>query len=132
MKKFILGIIAIFSVLTFNSGCSNGFDDGVYVGNYEEKTTWATYTANVEVTLKNGKLEEVKLLSSNIHSPESSWDNTAAWTQHYQELLDSYVGINARKIVDNDKAPVDSLSGATISSDRLYQAIKLALINGPR
>lgn len=128
MKKLFLALVAFFSLISFNTGCSNGYEDGIYVGKYEEKTEWATYTADVEVTIKDGKIANVTLKDPTaIHSPASNWADHANWTDHYQELLDSYVGLDARKVVESESAPVDALAGATLSSDRLYSAIQNAL-----
>lgn len=130
MKKgLILSAIALFSALSFTTGCSKdeGIKDGTYTGAYKEESQWATYTANVEVTIKDGKIEEVVLKESNIHSPATSWPNYTAWTENYQKLLDSYKGLNAKDVASSKKAPVDALSGATLSSDRLFEAVKNAL-----
>ena len=130
MKKgLLLSCLAIFSSLFFLNGCKKdeGIKDGTYKGEYKEESQWATYTANVEVTVKDGKIEEVVLKESNIHSPATSWPNYTAWTENYQKLLDSYKGLNAKDVASSKKAPVDALSGATLSSDRLYEAVKNAL-----
>lgn len=130
MKKLFLRLIALFAAFSFNTGCSNGYADGEYEGKMEEVTQWATYTAEVVVTVKDGKIEKVTLKdASTLHSPVANWgEGSKAWTEHYNELLDSYVGLDAAKVAASEKAPVDALAGATLSSDRLYLAVKDALL----
>ena len=129
MKKLFLSLLALFAVASFNTGCSNGYADGVYTGKYEEATEWATYTAEVEVEVADGKIAKVTLKDpTTLHSPAANWAEHGAWTDHYNELLASYVGLDAAKVASSEAAPVDALAGATLSSDRLYQAVKNALL----
>ena len=76
------------------------------------------------------EIEKVTLKdASTLHSPVANWgEGSKAWTEHYNELLDSYVGLDAAKVAASEKAPVDALAGATLSSDRLYLAVKDALL----
>ena len=128
MKK-IFKLISIILICVCVSSCKNKFKDGVYDGEYEEETQYVTYTANVEVTVKNNKITKVILMASNIHSDPELWSGYMAWTEHHQALLNSYVGLNVNDVINADKSPVDVLSGATLSSNRLFYAIKDALID---
>ncbi len=127
--KKILSIIAIVFMFFLFTGCrKNTINDGVYEGEYIESTQWATYTANVKVTVMNGKISEVILKdNSNIHSSIDEWKGHISWTNHVNEILTSYVGIGVEEIIKSDTAPIDALSGATLSSNRLFLAIKDAL-----
>lgn len=128
-KTALLGVLAVASVFAFATGCNkNTIADGTYEGNYVEATQWATYTANVEVTVADGKITEVVLKDDSvIHSPTENWTGHAAWTDHVNEILASYVGLDAAKVAKSETAPVDALAGATLSSDRLFLAVKDAL-----
>lgn len=124
-RKLCLIILSLFIV----SGCKAKYSDGTYQGKYEEKTQYTTYNANVEVTVEKGKISKVTLKSSNIYSDPELWGGSNAWTEHYQALLNSYIGVDPYDIINNDKMIVDSLAGATLSSERLYKAVKDALSN---
>ena len=135
MKKLLLGLVALFAVSVVSTSCSGSkndkvepFADGVYTGSFVEATQWATYTADVKVTVEKAKIAKVELEdSTSLHSPAANWADHAAWTDHYTELLNSYKGLSAAKVATSKAAPVDALAGATLSSDRLYQAVKNAL-----
>lgn len=123
MKKIIFLIIFMFLF-----SCNNRLIDGIYIGKYEDKTQYITYTVNVEVVVKNDRIKEVSLHKSNIYTDPKLWDGYMLWIEHHVALLNSYIGINVSDIINSEIPIVDAISGATLSSNRLYYAIRDALL----
>lgn len=80
--------------------------DGTYIGQYEGGM-YKWRTNEVEVTVKSGKVTDIKLLS------------TAAEYDRTQELYD--------KIIDNQSLQVDAISGATLTCKALMKGVEDAL-----
>lgn len=78
-------------------------DDGTYRGEYS-KDRWAS---EVEVTVKNSKIESIKSLSQPL-TPDVSYELS-------------------QKIVDEQKIDVDVVSGATVSSKAYLKSVENAL-----
>ena len=129
MRILFVFFALLFGLVSLASCGGASLEDGKYTGFVEEKTQWATYSAKVEVTVKDDKIESVVVLNDECHiyTDASSWADCGLWTDHVQELLDSYKGKCVSEIVNAEKSPVDALAGATQSSDRLFAAIKNAL-----
>ena len=129
MRKLFVFFALLFGLVSLASCGGSSVADGKYTGYVEEATQWATYSAKVEVEVKDGKIESVVVLNDECHiyTDASSWTESALWTDHVQELLDSYKGLSVSDIVNAETSPVDALAGATQSSDRLFKAVKEAL-----
>lgn len=79
--------------------------DGVYHG----KEDYLGFTCNAEVTVKNHRIEDIKL----------SEDRTDAWVEKAK-------GVGA-EVVKKQSLKVDAVTGATITSKAMLKAIEKAL-----
>ena len=50
------------------------------------------------------------------------------WVEHHEALLNSYVGIDVNDILNSEEPILDAINGATLSSNRLYYAVRDALL----
>ena len=99
-----------------------------YFGEYKEESYGQTYVTKVKVSVDNGIVKKVEILEgSNLYTDSSSWPGNTAWTNKENEVLKSYEGKTIEEIKNSTNMVVDKVSGATLSSNRLYQAIKDAL-----
>ena len=99
-----------------------------YFGEYSEDSYGQTYITKVKVSVDNGVIKKVEILEgSNLYTDSSSWPGNTAWTNKENEVLKSYEGKTVEQIKKSTNIVVDNVAGATLSSNRLYQAIKDAL-----
>lgn len=80
--------------------------DGTYIGDYEGGM-YKWRTNKVEVTVKSGKVTDIKLLST-----VAEYDRT-------QEVYD--------KVIDKQSLQVDTISGATLTCKALLKGVENAL-----
>lgn len=123
MKKILILIYLIFLV-----SCNNRLIDGIYIGEYQEKTQYITYNVKVKITVKNDKIKEITLLKSNVFTDPELWEGYMLWVEHHEALLNSYVGIDVNDILNSEEPILDAINGATLSSNRLYYAVRDALL----
>ena len=106
---------SLYSVISYQKEVSNivvsdidvsHISDGIYVGDYDVEYIYA----KVEVTVKQGKITEIKLL------------------EHRNERGGPAEKITA-DIINKQKIDVDAISGATNSSKVIKKAVENALIN---
>ena len=93
--------------------------DGVYAGTAQCLTGYINYMVDIDVTVKNGVLTEIK--DRTLKTPMSSNDKvlySAAWRKLSKEI------VNAK--ADNFGA-IDAVSGATVSSAGINAAVRNAL-----
>ena len=96
-----------------------------YYGEYKETSYGSEYVTKVKVSVENGVIKKVEILEgSNLYTDSSAWPDNTKWTSKEAEVLKSYEGKNAESIKNASSLPVDNVAGATLSSNRLYQAIK--------
>ena len=99
-----------------------------YFGEYKEETYGQTYVTKVKVSVDNNVIKKVEILEgSNLYTDSSSWPGNTTWTSKENEVLKSYEGKSVEEIKNSTNTVVDNVAGATLSSNRLYQAIKDAL-----
>ena len=84
----------------------SAYTDGVYEGSARGYSSDVT----VKVTIKDGKIEDIEVVSE---------DETPEYFNEAVKVLDD--------IIDADSTDVDSISGATISSEALKEAVQNAL-----
>lgn len=124
------------------SGCSAEPD--VYTGEYKYVNAYAPdsyYGVQVEVSVKDGKITEVKIADDCPYTVVTpTWGNKATWDDGVNELLGKYVGKtveDVKKIKVNTSAsgaPVNEqelgglvITGASQGSGRLLIAVQNAL-----
>ena len=144
MRKnlFFFGIIAFISLLT--TGCYINMSDGnkettignrVYKGEYVEKTEFGEYSAYVTVYVNQDTISEVKL--SDNSKPVTSivdWDDRPyEYHADLKKYLDSFSGKKVEDIKNykhseaKEENKLDMITGVSITSDRILQAVKNAL-----
>ena len=97
-------------------------------GEYKEETYGQTYVTKVKVSVDNNVIKKVEILEgSNLYTDSSSWPGNTVWTSKENEVLKSYEGKSVEEIKNSTNMVVDNVAGASLSSNRLYQAIKDAL-----
>lgn len=107
---------------------SNTSSNNVYYGEYKETTYGQEYTTKVRVTVEEGKIQKVEIVEgSNPYTDSASWPGNTAWTSKEQEALKSYEGKSVDEIKNSNSIVVDNVVGATLTSNRVYKAIKDAL-----
>ena len=107
---------------------NNTSTNNVYYGEYKETTYGQEYTTKVKVMVENGKIQKVEIIEgSNPYTDSASWPGNTAWTSKEQEVLKSYEGKSVDEIKNSNNIVVDNVAGATLTSNRVYQAIKDAL-----
>lgn len=99
-----------------------------YYGEYKETSFGSTYTTKVKVIVEDNKIKKVEILEgSNMYTEDSSWPGNTVWKEKEEEALKSYEGKSIDEIKESTTIVVDKVAGATLTSNRLYQAIKDAL-----
>ena len=99
-----------------------------YFGEYQEESYGQTYITKVKVNVDNGVIKKVEILEgSNLYTDSSSWPGNTTWTSNENEVLKSYEGKTVEEIRNSTNMVVDNVVGASLSSNRLYQAVKNAL-----
>jgi len=97
-------------------------------GEYKETSFGSEYVTKVKVTVDNGVIKKVEIMEgSNIYTDGNTWPGNTVWTEKEQEVLKSYEGKSVEEIKNSTDLVVDNVNGATLSSNRLYKAIKDAL-----
>jgi len=108
-SRQLLVILLVFTLL-FSVGCQADNDkyiDGVYNGSGEGKYGPLT----VEVTVEKGKISDIKVLE---HSETPG-------------LSDSILEKIPQEIIKAQSAEVDAISGATVTSNAIMQAVQDAI-----
>ena len=126
-KSLLISLVLSFATI-YLSGCS--FKKTIY-GQYSEKSGGYDYTTKVLVEIKGDEISSVRFVEdSNHHTPESQWAGAKKWKEVEQEVLKSFEGKSVKDVILSDNNIVfDNISGATLTSNRVYQAVKNALEN---
>lgn len=151
MKKTVLIILSMFFVFflascvndmtSTSSGSSNStyssmsnnttsslVNENILEGEYKEMSFGSEYVTKVRVEVENGVIKKVTIAEgSNPYTTSDIWKENTYWTQKEDKALSSYVGKRVDEIKSSTSLPVDNIAGATLTSNRLYQAIKDAL-----
>jgi len=93
--------------ITIDSINVSELKDGVYMGEYDYKR-WEN---QVEVTVENGEITDIRLIDG---------------FKHQEAIVKIYERVLMRQSLD-----VDTVSGATVSSNAYLKAIEIALKNPP-
>lgn len=137
----LMGVIG----LVLLSGCSKGYNEGVYTGSAIDTYGGQSNTATAIVTVdSNGKITDVNLDTTYTKDGEETTKKTLGndygmygvpygsqvgeWYEHVEALEDAVIdgqGLGDIKL-DND-GYTDTVSGCTIKIDALYKALEDAL-----
>lgn len=116
--KRIIALIMAVGIISTSVGCSKGNDDGVSTdnkgytaGTYVGKATGNGGEIKVEVTVEDGKISDVKVLE---HSETKG-------------LGDSAMETIGEVIKNTNSTNIETVSGATVSSNAMMEAVKDAL-----
>lgn len=98
-------------------------------GEYSEKSGSYTYTTKVYVYTRGKTIERVEFAKdSNHHTDPSIWEGATVWEEKEDEILKSFEGQMIKDIKNSSTNEVyDNVAGATLTSNRVYQAVKNAL-----
>lgn len=141
MKFCVMGIIGLLLL----SGCSKGYNEGMYKGTAMDTYGGQTNTATATVTIdSNGKIIDVVLdttytvdgVETTKKALGSSYgmyghpygSKVGEWYEQVEALEENVVenqGLDGIKI--NDEGYTDTVSGCTIKIDALYAALEDAL-----
>lgn len=110
--KRIISMMLVAVLFIAMAGCGststkNGMKDGKYIGEGEGKGG----KIKAEVTIKDGKIKDVKVIEQ--HETEGIWEEPA------KEII--------KNVIETNSANVDAVTGATLTSKGLIDAIKDAL-----
>ncbi len=108
MKKYISMILIIVLVATALVGCGGGakYNDGTYEGEAEGMAP-----LKVSVTVEDGKIADVEITEQN---------ETEGFAEPALEQI-------PQAIVDKNSTDVDAVSGATVTSTAIKEAVNNAL-----
>ena len=125
IKKILCGL-ALVAALTGTTSCS--LEETLY-GTITEKSGDYEYTAAVLVTVKGDTIVEVYFADhSNHHTDASYWGDATNWIEKEEEVLKSFEGKSVKEILAAEKNEVfDTVAGATVTSNRVYNAVVAAL-----
>lgn len=116
------------SQMSTNTTSSTNTSMKEYYGEYKENSYGSEYITKVKVSVEGGVIRKVEILEgSNIYTDSTSWPGNTAWTSKEAEVLKSYEGKTVEAIKGATSLPVDKVTGATLSSNRLFKAIQDAL-----
>lgn len=124
MKKILIGIMLC---LCFGlTGCKFS---RTYYGEYAEKSGSYTYITKVYVYTKGDEITKVEFASdSNHHTDPSIWTGATVWKEKEENVLKSFEGQSVKEIKKSTSNEIyDNVAGATLTSNRVYQAVKNAL-----
>jgi len=96
------------------SSASSNYKDGIYTGDNIE-TERGYGSVQVKITISNGKLTDIQFLQSPNHPG------------HTQEVSSIALPILKQEALTAQSAQVDSVSGATQTSDAFQQSLQSAL-----
>ena len=124
MKKFIIFLILI--ALLNLTGCAKVYKDGTYDGEGDE---WQYGAENATVVISDGKMSEITLRRLDKEGNEVDYD---MWTgaekdgKTYPNLKQHRIDM-AQTMIEKETYEVDTITGATISSENWKLAVKRAL-----
>ncbi len=129
-KKIALTSLAAVSVFSALALASCGKEEVLH-GEYEETFGKAqtVYVTKVDVTVKGDKIVSVVMSADSDHytKESSKWPETS-WTDYEAEVLKAFEGKSVSAILAaEENAVFEPISGATVTSNRIYQAVVNAL-----
>ena len=103
----------------------------VYTGQYVDTTSGEEFITKVNVYVENGKIVKVEITEDSKYYTDSYyWAGADNWHSHKEEYLNKFVGLKINNIEDTIlNLELDNVTGATITSNRVYKAIVDAVIN---
>lgn len=127
MKKILISTIMLMLILT---ACVNNkavvYKDGIYESSGEK---WKYGHEKAVVLIKNGKIEDVQLMRFDKNNKEidySTWTGEKVNGVVFPNLLE-YKETMASKIIEKQSINIDSISGATLTTDNWKKAVGRAL-----
>ena len=138
----ILFLIPLFAVCLGLVACKGGDNDEqgqgepqvqekTYVGEYSEEfgKNKDVYTTKVKVTVLGDVIVKVEMAEDSHHytKESSKWPETK-WTEYEAQVLASFAGKSVSAILAAETNDVfEAISGATVTSNRIYAAVVEAL-----
>ena len=127
-----LGLAALAAVSVFSAvALTSCAQEEVLHGEYEETfgKNQDLYVTKVDVTVKGDKIVSVVMSAdSNHYTHESSRWPESSWTDYEAEVLKAFEGQSVSAILAaEENAVFEPISGATVTSNRIYQAVLNAL-----
>lgn len=107
-QKLIVVICIVLTVLLFTACSGNGYKDGTYEGTSDQGMHPGL---KVSVTVEDGKMTQINVIEYN--------ETEGIGTQAIEQLPE--------KIIEAQSTDVDSISGASVSSDAIKDAVNKAL-----
>lgn len=125
----IKGLLCSLALITALGGVTSCSMKKTLYGYYTEKAGSYDYTTKVLVTVKGNTIVEVTFAEgSNHHTDASYWDGASKWIAKEGEVLESFKGKSISEILSSETNKVyDNVSGATLTSNRVYKAVQEAL-----
>lgn len=103
--------------------------EGSFTSDIPEDEEGTLYTTNVLVYVESGQILTFDILNPEDIASSSFYRNK--WNEGFETLLETYRGYTVEDFIALTAFPQDlSIAGATVSAERLYGAIKDALIEG--
>ena len=102
-----------------------------YYGEFKENSGGYDYITKVYVHTKGDNIIKVEFAEgSNHHTDPSYWADASKWTAKESEILASFEGKSVKEIKKSTINVVyDNVTGATLTSNRVYKAVVNALNN---
>lgn len=128
--KRIVCILAMFVMVLFLSACAGEgkgkYKDGTYTGTGD---TWQQGTEDATVVIDSGKIKDIALRRLDTQGKEVNYDDWAGQEVEgkIRPNLKQYRIEMTNRMVEKQSTRVDSISGATISSENWKLAVKRAL-----
>ena len=126
MKKAVLAAALLATLALTSCGGTQ-----VYYGEYVDDSGRSTYITKVNVTAEAGIITKVEFAEGSTHHTDpSKWTDSANWTDHEAEVLNSFVGLTVKEVKEStENTFYDNVAGATATSTRVYKAVVAALNN---
>lgn len=124
--KKILCTLAMLTAVTSFTSC---FTVQTRYGSYTENAGGYNYTTEVYVFVKGGIIQKVEFdPNSNHHTQKDYWGDATIWLEKEAEILASFEGKSIWDIKKSKENIVyDNVAGASLTSNRVYQAVRNAL-----
>lgn len=103
--------------------------DRKYYGEYSEKSGGHDYITKVYVHTDGDTIVKVEFAEGSTHHTDRAyWGDANKWISKEAEILKSFEGKSAKEIRKSEENKVyDNVSGATLTSNRVYKAVVNAL-----
>ena len=126
IKSIILSLALLTSLILGITACNL---ERTYYGEYIETAGSNEYKTKVYVITKGDIITKVQFAEGSTHHTDLNyWPDGIVWKNAEEEVLASFVGKSVKEIKNSTTNEVyDAVVGATLTSNRVYQAIKNAV-----